>query len=76
MLFFKVLLEMILMAVQVKVTPHKRAVLEVQVILNLKLRTNGNKKILKRDMKKVKIDFLFSHCSQEQDLSLVVPRLQ
>lgn len=55
-LFYKVLQVMILMVELVKVTRSNMVASEVQAVLNLKLKMNGNKKILKRDTKKVKTD--------------------
>jgi hypothetical protein len=75
-LFYKVQLVMILMVVPVRVTHQNTQVLVAQVALNLKLKMNGNKKILKRDMLKEKTDFLFSHYSQEVVQSLVPPKLR
>ena len=67
---------MILMAAPVKVILQTMVVSEAQVALNLKLRTNGNRKILRRGMKREKTDFLSSQFSQEVDQSQVPPRLK
>jgi hypothetical protein len=56
-LFYRVRPEMISMVVPVKVTQQNTQVLVAQVALNLKLKMNGNKKILRRDMLKEKTDF-------------------
>lgn len=53
-LSFRVLLEMTSTAAQEKVIPLNTEVSAAQVVLSLKLKMNGNKKILRRDMKKEK----------------------
>lgn len=75
-LFFRVLLEMISTVAQEKVTQSIMEVSENQVISRLKLKMNGNKKILRRDMKTEKTDFSFNRYSLEQVQSQVVPKLQ
>jgi hypothetical protein len=75
-LSFRVLLEMTSTVAQEKVIPLNTEESEAQVVSNLKLKMNGNKKILRRDTKKEKTDSSFSPCSQEQVQSLVAPRSQ
>lgn len=75
-LFFRVLPEMISTVALEKVTLSIMEASVNLVISKLKLKTSGNKKILRRDMKMEKTDFSFNRYSQEQDRSQVEPKLQ